>query len=364
MRIRPSLSNFVTNFSVHREKDDTLLIASSSPSLSLLTHERIVYERNVIEEMDWTSSQCSILGKRSNSERNLVLEDKCHVPKKPKEEIKDLLKSETKASFEPQRKERIPVLSLKKETPTNPKSMPKRRTGRRKLSTLGNKSISKFECFDEDSKSLEQWVSRIPTLLRTNTVNEENLKQSWSRFNKRGLFKTPDEAEKVFLQKLCGDEASLSTMDHKMAEQIGLQYLWIGEFSKAADVLFAHQAMTGEFLPFFVPAGRMFYETIVRKYVSFLQSIGETHLAAMHLTTIGETAKAVETYQDAKMHDDAISLASLKFLKEDQRIGESFLKRAQDSKKEQDDPSWEDTVDNIIGTTYSNEKNLSGSNRH
>ena len=229
-------------------------------------------------------------------------------------------------------------------------TVPPIRTGKRKLSTLRDRAISQHKRTTlphfKDS-ILEQLPSAL--LPGGPALSQEAVSEHfWKTVRNWGLHENPMQATDVLVESLDA-AANASKLDQRTSEQIALRYLWAQQYRKAADVLFDNRAMSGEFLPFFVPAGKPFYRSIVYKYVALLQSLGETHLAAMHLLTLGEPAEAVKTYQEAKLDDDAICVAGVKFLKEDRRLQDAFAKRG-NRRMDSSTESWEAcVVDLLIG---------------
>ena len=229
-------------------------------------------------------------------------------------------------------------------------TMPPNRTGKRKLSTLRDRAISQHKrtALPHLKKSILGQLAGALLPGGPSPFQQEVSESFWKTVQDWGLHENPMEAKDVLVESLDA-AAEASRLDQKAAEQIALRYLWTQQYSKAADVLFNNRAMTGEFLPFFVPAGKSFYRSIVYKYVALLQSLGETHLAAMHLITLGEPAEAVKTYQEARLDDDAICVAGVKFLKEDQRLQDTFAKRGNRRMDSSTEP-WEAcVVDLLIG---------------
>lgn len=348
--LHSSMSKRIAFFVVHPGKADALLVAHTSHCLALMQHENTSPGVNqCAQRMRSIPLSCEATGRvkrslpecdESKREANDPAKSKRPtIDPDPYVKVEFVVKAGTACKAD--QEGHIPAMK----TPEHTTQSQMRRTGKRKLSTLKDKPISQYKKMALNSDQFDSLIQTLPL----------TLKQSdpfWDMAESIGLYQTPTQAEKSLTASLDTCIASASKVDQRTAEHAALRYLWMGKYAEASDLLFAHHAMSGEFLPFFIPAGRLLYQSVVQRYVTYLQSVGETHLAAMHLMSLGETARAVKTYQEAYLHDDAVCLAGIKFIKEDPRLQEAFSARGRHQTMEAGSSFESGIFDLLIGNKY------------
>eukprot|EP00210_Caulerpa_lentillifera_P002956 g2823.t1 len=286
----------LTLFASHPKKQDTVLLASASPCLIEQKHEHVEKSPQYLHQFSEQTNEVTVRIKFKYPGGNRVI----------MELITNTNGLENKSSKKKTPQKRNP-LSLKK-TP--------------------------LVSFQKNQSNLKQFIHQVPLLL-TSDPDRDSMEVLWKEIQSFGLYKTPSQAASGLREQIT---------DKDSPETKAVKLLWLQEYQEAAEVLFskpilalhynfefidvAHGAMTGEFLPFFVPGGGQFYTSIVEKYADYLESIEEPHLASLHLMTIGKVSKAIEVYQKSGLYNTGVCLASLKYLKEDQEFQNAFWKRA------------------------------------
>ena len=95
-----------------------------------------------------------------------------------------------------------------------------------------------------------------------------------------------------------------------LAHRAAALQLWEGNIGGALQILLANDALTADFVCFAAGAGRDAWIATARAYADQLERKGDVHLAALHLTQIGDIVDACTMYERHKMLREAATLAS------------------------------------------------------
>jgi len=94
------------------------------------------------------------------------------------------------------------------------------------------------------------------------------------------------------------------------AQRAAALALWTGDVGGCIQILTDSEALTADFVSFSAAAGRAAWAAVSRAYAAQLEKLGEVHLAALHLLSIGNPSAACAVYSRAGMAREAATLAA------------------------------------------------------